>query len=568
MTAAPRPATGPLAGPFRWRHLVVGVPLLVWLVTLCLGALLAAWSAANPPYQSPDEANQVDRVLSVAAGDVLPAPLGRHLGVGLVRSGAYAGVFHCCPRTFSFPLAKAPAHPPSYRALGGVRADPAAPYNQLSRHPPLYYLWESAAVKVMPASWPYTSTLLGLRLAGAALLLPLPVLAYAATRRLTGHDGLVAVSAAVLPLGIPGMTALGAAVSNDAGMLLTGGLLAVLLAYVATGDTSRRTGGWLGLVVGLGLLVKAFAFAAFPALALAYLLAWLRTGRGREVLAAGGLAVGAAALVAGWYWVRLVARYGSPVPFSGQRLLPPAPKSFHPHPVYYFLHFYPRQMMINFFGNFGPRVVPLPGAWLALLVAVLLGGIALGCRLRPTRAAPWSWLHVATLVSPAVLIFVAVGLNAYHGYVIRDSLAGTDGRYLYYGMGGLLAAVALGVARVPRVLRRWVPFGLLLGAFAVQAVGLRTVLRYFYGPGSLGHEARAVLAWSAWTGPAAAAVAALGVLAALAALAVAAGHYGRYRPRRASSSARMSADGDASPSLGGRRHASGSATKRAATPGS
>ena len=62
-----------------------------------------------------------------------------------------------------------------------------------------------------------------LRLLSAALLLPLPLLAAAAARRL-GAGPPVAIAAALLPLGVPQLAHVGASLNNDVLLVLLGAL--------------------------------------------------------------------------------------------------------------------------------------------------------------------------------------------------------------------------------------------------------------------------------------------------------------------------------------------------------
>lgn len=74
---------------------------------------------------------------------------------------------------------------PSFDALGGAAPDPSGPANQMVQHPPLAY-WLDALVLRLPGvgtlAWDLQVWLL--RLLGIVLVLPVPFLAWAATRRL------------------------------------------------------------------------------------------------------------------------------------------------------------------------------------------------------------------------------------------------------------------------------------------------------------------------------------------------------------------------------------------------
>lgn len=541
---------------FRWRGLVVGVPLAVWLVTVTFGAVLAAWTVLTPAYQAPDEPNHVDRALATAHGQVLIPPKSRHTGIGVVRSERVAGIPSCCPPPAGQPLEldEAPPHDqrPSIASLGGGAQRPGTDVNQITAHPPLYYLWEGAIAKALPDSWSYDKTLEGLRFASLLLVVPLPLLTYAAARRLAG-PGPVPVTAAVLPLAIPMLSHLGASVTNDSMLVLLGGLLTVLTSYIATGDTSRRTAAWTGVMLAAALLTKAFGFVGFFAVGLAYAVAWARALRARQPEPALGVAAAArttlagvdqpavehrsagrrpagrhavgqgrarAALVGraplggaiialglgvlggGWYWARNAVVYGAVQPDGGAYVPPPAPPSWHPSIWEHVFHGYPSRLMTSFFGNFGWLADPLPTAVVAASVAVLLVGITLSFRLRPTRERPWSWADVTVVVLPAFLLFWSVGWQSWQGWRLRESIGADQGRYLYFGLAGLLVAVALGLGRLPRPARRWVPLGAFAVAAGYQAYAALNVLDFFWGPraSDLAYQIRNAVAWSVWSG--------------------------------------------------------------------
>jgi small subunit ribosomal protein S36 len=109
-----------------------------------------------------------------------------------------------------------------------------------------------------------------LRLANAAVVAPLPLLAWWAARRF-GHDHRTGVVAAISLLAVPMLTHIGSTLNNDNLLTLLGAVLVALLAGVLRGDRSVRTAVLVGAVVALALLTKAFAAVFPPIVALAYL---------------------------------------------------------------------------------------------------------------------------------------------------------------------------------------------------------------------------------------------------------------------------------------------------------
>src|SRR5690606_11088642 len=142
------------------------------------------------------------------------------------------------------------------------------------------------------------------------------------------------------------------------------------LVAVARGDRSLTTAVSVGIVTGLALLTKAFAFALLPWVACAYALGWWRT-RGRlpwrPVVAAGGLAV----VIGAWWWVRNLVRTGQVQP-SGE-VYPPAPADFVPDAVGYWTDIFWPFMLERWWGSFGwiDTPIPDPVVWVATGLVVL-----------------------------------------------------------------------------------------------------------------------------------------------------------------------------------------------------
>src|SRR5262249_55365893 len=91
-----------------------------------------------------------------------------------------------------------------------------------------------------------------------------------------------ATAGALLPFAVPQLVHIGASVTNDSGMVLTGGLATVVIAYVLRGDTSRRTATMGGGIVGAGLLTKSLAVVFVPGVAAASRVAGRRAARGGQ----------------------------------------------------------------------------------------------------------------------------------------------------------------------------------------------------------------------------------------------------------------------------------------------
>jgi 4-amino-4-deoxy-L-arabinose transferase-like glycosyltransferase len=114
-----------------------------------------------------------------------------------------------------------------------------------------------------------------LRLMDVVLMAPLPLIAWAVSRRFARRG--VAIAMAFAPLTIPGLARLGGAVTNDDLLILLTSVFILLLARVVEGDRRTSTGIWIGLTIAISLLVKGYALV-FPLVAVvAYAVSWLRT---------------------------------------------------------------------------------------------------------------------------------------------------------------------------------------------------------------------------------------------------------------------------------------------------
>ena len=82
---------------------------------------------------------------------------------------------------------------------------------------------------------------------------PLPLLAWAAARRLTGSV-LAGVTAAVVPFAVPELSHVSSTVTSDALLILLGGLAAAGIAFVLRGDRTLGTAIRLGVISGLAAL--------------------------------------------------------------------------------------------------------------------------------------------------------------------------------------------------------------------------------------------------------------------------------------------------------------------------
>ncbi|MCW2499453.1 MAG: hypothetical protein JWN87_1129 [Frankiales bacterium] len=464
---------------FGLRALVRGVPRPVWACTALFGVLLSLHALLTPLYRAPDEARHVDTVLSLRDGRGYPPAGEAVLGTGVL--GSYPAAGYSVPRADGgqsrapLPLTgPAPdvAAAPSFRDVTPP-ALATRQLNQMTQHPPLYYAAGAAALWLLPGDqdlpFPYVIGLL--RLLSVLCLVPLPLLAFAAARRLLG-DGPAALAAAAVPLAVPQLLHIGGSVSNDNLLTLLLGVLTVALVHVSLGDTSRRTAVTVGLLAAAALLTKGFALLALPWLVLAYGVAFRRA---RTALTSGALALALSAL-GGWWYVLNLVRYGELQPEETiDAAYPPAGPEFAAS-LRVFAEQFADKVSNRFWGNFGYLEVPLPSALTtgATVLLLLLVAIGLG-RTRPRAAA-------LLLLLPAVGIGTMLFAGTYDFYRDHGVFPGLQGRYLFPALVGLAVLVGSGAARLAR---GFAPAAVLLGALLGQAYALRVVVTSFWPGGAL-----------------------------------------------------------------------------------
>ncbi len=549
---------------------------MVVAATLAFGALAAVWSVVAPLGEAPDEPAHLALVLHLADGHPYPSYDGLENQGAIIRlCKTYASATRACPREGEpvtptsmrrHAIGEAPnkAARPAWDDEGGSRS--VGQLNQMPQHPPLYYQAMAQVLRaeraVFGGPWSADRELALLRLVNALLVMPLPLLAWWAARRFGLPDG-TGLTAALLLFAVPMLTHIGSTLNNDNLLTLLAGVLAALLAGVVRGDRSTRTAVGVGVVTGLALLTKAFAFVFPPLIVVAYLIGTTSTarsgssnattdfvpeadgndGEGYEVRVGDGgragpgeveglseglgwrarlglvvrpVAVAAAlvAVLAGWWYVGVRARTGrfAPTVENARLTADLAPDGFSPSVVAFGREF-SRSLDNRFWGSFGWYTIRFP-TLLATLCTVLLV-LALARALAPKVGAAGSTrLQRASLLLPFAALGAFVAQHAWSLYATTSKFQFIQGRYLFGGVVGLMVLAAIGVEHAAR---RWSPLVAVGAAALLQAEALRRAVQGWWGGPGLGPrgQAKAMVAWSGWPGEA---LLALGVLAAGAAL--------------------------------------------------
>jgi hypothetical protein len=465
----------------RWR----AIPVLVRAATVALAGLMAAMAYLYPVNYGFDEPQHFDMAYVYAHGEGPFAPGNLVLSAGVYKeSHTFARGFPPRKRLADNPIAARDKRL-SLGAYGG--ADPAARRvpNQMTQHPPLYYLLGAAIIDIPGvSSLAYDMQFTLLRWLSLLLLLPIPWLCFAAARRLGAGE--LAPAAALMPLLLPAFARTGGSVTNDSLLILASSVVLYLLTKVVTGDSSIRTAVLVSVGILVALLTKGFGLI-LPLLAFfAYLVCWRRAGAGvlrSMIIVAIGSAVG------GIWWLHNIVAYGEIQPNGRGPGYPddtygPIYRAIHPDGgqghLRPFLKDFAQSLVERFWGSIG--LIEAPGfnsvfTWVATVIASILVLIALGHGIggRWGRIA----LAVPLLMAPlTVVLLLSESWPLYHRFIL---LAGVQGRYLFAGIVPLSAAVAFGLSIVVRGrAARMVPVVLVACAIFAEAWAARAVINAWW----------------------------------------------------------------------------------------
>ncbi len=487
------------------RHLGT-TPGAVFGLCVVFAFVLSCYSVLVPTYQSPDEPQHVDLVRQVASGGGWPAHGSRQISRQVTATLPAAAFGSVLPDGLAAAEARDRTERRSYESLGPDVASDVD--NRVTQHPPAYHHlaagWVETVGRALPGPWPvaFDRYVVVLRMLGVLLLAPLPLWAYHAARRSTGSEP-VALTAAVLPLGVPELAHSGASVGGDALLIAACSALAVPVAGVLRGDRRLATAGAVAALTGVALLTRGLALAVVPAVALAYGLQLMRSAdrsaRHRS-LASGALALGGALAVGGWWWVRDALVDGVLLPPGGERLV-----AGDVDPALGGLGLAWRWVELvgmDSWGLLGWNDVPLLTPVVAVAAVLWLAGGA--AALAPGRGARRR-TELAVLLVPVGVLGVALAARTWVDHQATGALPGAQGRHLLVGIGGVLVAVAAGWCRMAGRWERVVPLGALVWALGMQAAAMLSIVgAYWTPPDAAGAGATVaaavggVLAWSPW----------------------------------------------------------------------
>lgn len=495
------------------------LPVSVWWAVAAWACLMASWTLLLPTYRSADEAWHLDAARQLADGKPWPGFKEMRLQHPVYRSLWNAGLGRD-PNVYTPLLAQDAvrrSERPGFNRIGEDRATRIV--NQMAQHPPGYYGIAAGILRMLPQDLRYDAQVWLLRMFGVLLMVPLPLLAALAVRRLGGNASAMS-AAALLPLCIPQLAASSAGMNSD-GLLNAASAMVILGAvFAATGDLRLRVAGLLGLALGLALFTKAWALLLVPFVILAYGMGGWRTGRWRMAVLA-LVITGLVSAWGGWWWLANLAKYGTLQPAGHFKLLP-EPLLFAEQGRFWLEVFFKR-LPTRFIATLSIKPAnPFP-LWLCISASVVVTAGALATVLR-RRSFAAGRLDGLLLCGPFLLAIVVLMANTWDLYSRTGALAGIQGRYLYFAACGFAAAFGLGVAgSLPARVAAWLPVGLWV-AFAVLGIAAQKMVLEFHwgGPGAgFAERVAAMQAWSpapgwiallAWLGLG---IASLGLLASL-----------------------------------------------------
>ncbi len=429
--------------------------------TVLLAALMVMWSVVAPAYRASDEPMHVSTTLRLAESGRYPPPGRALMDPSVLASFRWVNYFGKGGRGPTVERPAALSQPPSMQTLSGPDVPrPKTDIDQMTQHPPAYYLLMAGAVRLLHLddSSP-TGLLLGLRLVSSLLLLPIPFLCLLAARQV-GLAPRIAAAAAFLPAAWMQFVHASATVNNGALLALATSAAIVLLVPVAQGDVGVRRALAVGAAVSVALLTKGFALALLPTIALAYLLASRRSGLG--LAARSAIIAGLATLPGLWWWVLNVVRYGSLQP-KGTRN--PAPVVDAP-PVTQWVHDFAQTWMRTLWVAVG-WAEGTPPPWLYIGLTVLVAALVLaGSWVLRRHIAVVLLLHTFWLGPLAI-----VALGSLEEFMSSGQTRAAQGRYVQIAVVAFAVLVIAGLVRLARFLAL-VPALVLLSAIGGLGYGL------------------------------------------------------------------------------------------------
>lgn len=424
--------------------------LVLWLIAAAFLAVLGLWSVLTPIYGAPDEHAHINSAIRLTAGFDWPAPGEARMDPMVMAAREEASLPASDRSTFA-ELAE------SNSGKSGV--------DQMTQHPPLYYVLAAGFLNVIDfmqlrADVAFTA----LRLAGLVFMLPLPFLAWDATRRLTRSPKAAVVAAAAV-FAVPQLAHIASSVSNDGLTILLCSVVAWLAVRVMTGDARWRVIIAIGVALGAALLTKGTSLPLVP-FVIATLLIWPRDERMARRLVRAAVASVIAFVLGGWWWLRnlVVFRDLQPSGLAGSRKTVPWEPGTGPDLVGYLDLMWSR-LSLSFWGDFGRLQYALPQFVTDVLTLAALAAVIAYFFVRDRNR-----LRMYILASLPAMLSVMLVVNTWRHYVRTQLTGGMQGRYYFVIIVVLIVMSAVAWHRLVAPQRRVMAGTVLLAVFAGVAV--------------------------------------------------------------------------------------------------
>ena len=361
------------------------------------------------------------------------------------------------------------------------------PTNAEVIQPPLYHLL-LAPISLLAPDDP-TARLTLLRLVSIPIGAGVVVLAYLIARLLFPDNLLIRAGVPVVVAMQPQVAFEGAIVNHDILLiLLVCATLYLTLVGLRDGFSPERQ--WLiGLIGGAGFWTKVSFGLVLPVVALALILVWRRTGKPWRALVPMLLrSIGLPLLLIVPWFVRSWWLYNDPTGASRLREIPEYGEQAQALPEMLFSTPFWRQMIEDFWGNYGWRQIPLEPMvirviWVAWGLTLL--GLAAGLA---RRWLPWRSLQTSawsTFQRQGVAMLALSILLYISGVLYVGTIQFTQARFAFPAMVGVAMLALLGVQGWLPV--RWRPYALPAVFVILMALNtvvmLRFLIPFYYGPG-------------------------------------------------------------------------------------
>jgi len=341
-----------------------------------------------------------------------------------------------------------------------------------SQQPPLNY-WLMAPLYGLLRADTVPERVFWLRILNLLLASAAVPAAWVAARRVFGKQG-VAVAAAALVALMPEVLFDAARVANSGLTIALYSALAVLCVGIVEGRP--RAPLWAGLVLGLGLLTKAFFLTAVPALGM--LLVWAVWKR-RARLGSAAAALGTAAAISAWWYVRNIRITGSlsgNVQDAALRNMALSERLRHIADVSWLT-----ALDSTFFTHiwFGGWSFLQLRAWIYHVMAILAVLALLGLAITWIRRQP-AREHLSALA--ALYFFFCAGV-AYHVLMTRlaNGISSSAGWYLCAVVVPEVVLAAAGLrALAPGRIRKWAVGGVAVAFALIDLYGMLLVALPYY----------------------------------------------------------------------------------------